>query len=98
MFKNLFLVATVLAPSSLLLAGPKIDRVEPNNICYALGTDYERCIQARATCFWDEEDGRCEPLVEPPGCGRIHNRHQCNNSPMGCFWDDEDGRCERLQN
>jgi hypothetical protein len=96
MLKNLLLASIILTPSLILAENTPQGSPRPDNICYEIGTDYYRCLQARPTCFWDEEDGRCEPLREPPGCGRIHNRFECDRSPLGCFWDDEDGRCERL--
>jgi hypothetical protein len=66
------------------------------NKCYAIGTDKDKCLKKSRKCFWDEEDGRCEPLKDKHGCGSIKDVNQCNQSPKGCFWDDEDGRCERL--
>ena len=65
------------------------------NICYTIGENYYKCARAHRYCFWDSEDGRCEPLNDTSYCGRL-NKWSCQRQPS-CFWDREDGRCETLE-
>lgn len=64
------------------------------NICYTIGENYYKCARASRYCFWDNEDGRCEPLNDMTHCGRL-GQWSCNRE-SSCFWDFEDGRCETV--
>lgn len=75
---------------------PALSESTQKNICYTIGDDYYRCARARRYCFWDQEDGRCEPLNDTTLCGRQTNRWGCERHPT-CFWDMEDGRCETVE-
>lgn len=97
MFKKIIFAAVLFSPSALLA-----DETEcffsrrSENKCYAIGTDKDKCLKKSRKCFWDEEDGRCEPLKDKHGCGAITQPEECNKSPKQCFWDEKDNRCERL--
>lgn len=64
------------------------------NICYIIGENYRKCLRAHRYCFWDSEDGRCEPLNDTSYCGRL-DQYSCE-AHSNCFWDYEDGRCETV--
>lgn len=99
MFKKILFAAVLFSPSALWANETEwffsFSRRSENK-CYKIGTNKDKCLKKAHKCFWDEEDGRCEPLNDKSGCGKITQPEECNASPKQCFWDEEDGRCERL--
>lgn len=88
---------TVFANDFMQQDQKKQDNKNEEHLCYVFGDDYNKCKEWPKHCFWDYEDGRCEPLKGTiTRCMKLGPNPKLCNSQPDCFWDYNDNRCETL--
>jgi hypothetical protein len=100
MVKQMLIVAALLVSPAALAAdqtpAAPVDGVD-KEICHIIGPDKATCLNASATCEWDDEDKRCEPIAISK-CRSVSDEAFCKSLAPQCFWDDADPHGPRCEN